>query len=534
MRKTLTAILLSSACSFTLLGCGEKPADFESGQKLDAVIADFEALRHTDLPFEGNTFALTYMEQIEVPGASDSRTQIKVPVRGSYSDSAVLSDQRRALIPRVEELLTSPNDTHKKIAHRMLATIYADEAMHLIAQTYIDAQRANVEILQIDKTAREAISLTGVKQQELETLDTLITATRTGRLNDKAISFGLSDYQAKVEDAKNARIEAQKKLDEITAKIQAQQDIVDKASREALQLRSKSQSTLDAKDRYILDTKAIDAESRKELARATIDFYIAKPDTSDGDAFSVLEIAQKNVEAEKELESRLTAEINRTQDRLAELEKQKEAVRDQLDALIEQRSPLAVQMKEDFERVDAQMMAAGFERMNRALELIKKSKEHLEQAGSDQETTTAKLAGLYVLKARLVLQYELAATYYLHHLKRIHGYGQAVLGGEFSRAIETRMGDVLAILGREDDLDAWKQEDLAGNSTALDFQNFSLGDTGPLKTALDELKKAEVSSLMQDMRRGADNATPDGQQSIQLVDEFNRMIERPYRPSSAE
>lgn len=482
MRKPLiqSLILSLSVCVVPagLVGCGNQSNSAQVSEQLDVLLDHLSRMEYAAAPLAANKLSYTYGVKNEagmiVPGTFDTT--------GSYVD------QLLALLPDAKAIAVNGNETQKKTANAIIASILADEGAYLLAVSNGAFQDGVVEVAtlrdqvsmirsinahnkalagertvvldvlktginvgdELEKTIRkiqvQTVEEVQQKEQELSKLapdDTvgqfnvqsrIDSLMRLGQINGDILSNlksygsveGLNQLQAKSDAASQAISTTEAKLTEVEGEIADLRKTV--RENEALDLKLTNESRgAEIKVRFEKLSAATTAGYNAEIAQAKVQELqrVAVP------------LLQNQLQLANKQKSSADEVIGQLKEKIADVERERLAVADKLAELSETRSTASKKMLETFTRVDAQMQARTFDRLSASSARLAEAQKALTLAGKGKEGLLDQMS-LYTLRARVLHQQALAARTYGTTIQSILAAGD-IVGGELSVAMNDRL-----------------------------------------------------------------------------------------------
>lgn len=180
----------------------------------------------------------------------------------------------------------------------------------------------------------------------------------------------------------------------------------------------------------------------------------------------------------------------RVADKLAEIERDRKAVIDELTAA--------------FNKHDAMIQAAGFDRMTAAMDSLKLAEQAVKSAGADNDL---KLMSVYMLQARTLHQQSLSARSYQTTLSSFVAAGPEILGSELHATLVSRVQEMQALLGQVASATSSMRTEADATASVISATLDPESARGQIATRQMEVYQSLLASLAQ----GGTPVTPDTQ-----------------------
>lgn len=422
MRKTLIASCAACLLSTSLVGCGDKSTDAQYAEKLEALLEQMDQLDHAYLPVKGNTLTYTYGTTVQ---------GVKLPGDGGFDAAYV--DQFVALLPQAQDIASNGSAKQKESANSILASIFTSEGSYLLGSSELAFQKGNSDLVGL----REQIAML----EDIIELDKAIAGDRaaiidtikTGKVTNGRSVEGIDQLTAKASADTQARDAALSELKKLSDKIDALNDKV--AEYEALDL----QLTNEARSSQA-------AAKFEKLDKATTAGYEAETAQAEAESLGIdVEIQQSTADLADNRKQRSETVIEQLSEKIAQVEAERRTVADKLAELQQSRTKAIEKITETFKSADAYIQAGGFDRMAKALELLKQAETAVAKAGLGSSAPIQQMS-VYTLQARALQQQALSARAYASLLTSIAASGEVVLGDELHGMLSKRAAEMQTIL----------------------------------------------------------------------------------------
>lgn len=462
MRKPLITSATACLLSASLIGCGGESNSAKVAKDLEQLLDQMDLLAYAEAPSEDNK--LVYTKGSSVGG---------VTIPGSLSPDTAYIDQSLTLLPLADSIANNGNAHQKKIAQGIIASILADEGAYLIGVSQASYQQAAGEVAELNTQVdllKEIIALDrALAGDRAAIIDTL----KTGKINEDTSVAGINQFVNKAEEEQALQREVQAKLDALDQKIKAFRDKA--AEFEALELKLDSEARgADRETRFAKLDKATTAAAEAELASTEAE--LLKYDVA---------IQKDQLALSEAREQRDEAVIQELEAKVKKVEEERKLVADKLAELSQTRSKAASDLAVKFDRLDAVVQAAGFDRMADAADRLEKAEQAFTAASPGGKARLEEMS-MYVLHARALQQQAVSARSYSATLASLAAAGPEALGSGLHGKLTTRIGDMQAL--EQDVVAAAGELDQAASGLTASIAENADASTDEGKLALDMIK----------------------------------------------